>query len=55
MDSMDTTAGTSIEPLQIFSYSNTDVGRILRDLEGDASFLSVPFMLDLKINFEFES
>lgn len=50
-----TQAGTSHEPLQIFSYTENDAGRIYGGMENDVAFLNVPSIIDLKRNYELES
>lgn len=55
MDTPASQTGMSSEPTHMFTYNDVDVGRILGDLEGDASFLSKHSIANLKRNFEFES
>lgn len=55
MENSDSIPGTSSENVKTFSYSNIAMGKILRGLEGGASFLNVPSTLNLKRNFEFET
>lgn len=43
------------ESSHVYTYSETDIGRIVNGLEGDTTFLSTPSVLDLKTKYEFES
>lgn len=38
-----------------FTYTSTDVGRLYSGLDGDAAFLKMPSMSNLKINHEIET
>lgn len=47
--------GTLPESSHVYTYSETDIGRIINDLVGDTTFLSTPSVLDLKRKYELES
>lgn len=52
---MDTaTTGMITEPT-VFAYTTADVGRIYSGLDGDASFLKVPSVSNLRRNYEYET